>query len=61
MVRIIIFVCYLVVLSLQTKPTNTEDKKIVVDDFKSMMNQSVIDGFFDGDTTKIPKDTYFML
>ena len=27
---------------------------------KNELNQSIIDGFFDGDTTKITKNTYFI-
>lgn len=29
-------------------------------DLKTEMNQSVIDGFFDGDSTNAPKGTYFL-
>ena len=40
----------------------TSNKKIYKTTFslKNDINQSIIDGFFDGDTTKINKDTYFL-
>ena len=28
--------------------------------FKDDVNKSIVDGFFDGDTTNIPKNTYFL-
>jgi len=41
----------------------TEEKHIGLTDtfsLKQEINKSIVDGFFDGDSTKIPKGTYFL-
>lgn len=30
------------------------------DEFKNIINESIIDGFYDNDSTKIPKNAYFI-
>ena len=54
------YLIFLILLSCISCTTITKQELISDNSFKNEINKSIIDGFFDGDSTKAPKGTYFI-
>ena len=54
------YLIFLILLSCISCTTITKQELISDNSFKNEINKSIIDGFFDGDSTKAPKGTYFL-
>lgn len=55
-----LILCFAIVLSAfenETVPTQIEPME---QSMIQMMNEEIVNGFFDGDSTKVPYDTYFL-
>jgi hypothetical protein len=57
---ILILLIATVLISCNSQKTITNNSEWIAFDFANDLNNSIIDGFYDGDSTKVPENIYLL-